>query len=195
MAGVIFSASTALQIGFLGLVVNLPLPNTAGVTISSLVQDRTSDLTQEAAGASRFALIKPLLSGIAVHPVWGQGFGTTITYASKDLRAIQASNGGLYTTFSFEWGYLDLWLKLGALGFAVYVYFLWCIARSGRLAWKVMGSSPERQVVVMGAVLSGVALLVIHATTPYLNHPLGIGWVMLTAAIFNIMQEPEETLS
>lgn len=192
---VIFGASTAVQIGFLGLVVNLPLPNTTGVTISSLVQDRAADLTQEAAGASRFALIKPLFAGIAVHPVWGQGFGTTISYASKDLRALQASNGGLYTTFSFEWGYLDLWLKLGAVGFAVYLYFLWCIARDGRLAWKHMGKSVERQLVVMGTVLSGISLLVIHATTPYLNHPLGIGWIMLTAAIFKIMQQPDQSNS
>lgn len=192
---VLFGISTVLQLAILGLIVNIPLPNTAGVTISSLVQERTSNVTGEDAGASRFALITPLLSGIAVHPIWGQGFGTTISYASKDPRALQSSSGGLYTTFSFEWGYLDLWLKLGGLGLIVYLYFLWSIATQGRLAWKAMGQSTERQLIVIGTALSGMALLVVHVTTPYLNHPLGIGWVMLTAAIFNIMQQPDHNLS
>lgn len=186
----VLGASTALQLGVLGIIVNIPLPNTTNVTISSLVQERTSDVTQEAAGASRFALIKPLMSGIAVHPVWGQGFGTTISYASQDPRALQASNGGLYTTFSFEWGYLDLWLKLGALGLTAYGYFLWSIAKDGQLAWRHMKGSVERQLLVIGTILSGITLLIIHATTPYLNHPLGIGWIMLTAALFKIAQQP-----
>jgi uncharacterized membrane protein len=101
----------------------------------------------------------------------------------------------LYTTFSFEWGYLDLWLKLGALGVVIYAFFLWSIAKQGRRAWKVMGQSTERQLIVMGTALSGISLLIVHATTPYLNHPLGIGWIMLSAAIFTVMQEPEQHIS
>ncbi|MEK7540256.1 MAG: O-antigen ligase family protein, partial [Patescibacteria group bacterium] len=113
LGGVFLGISTALQLGILGAIVNVPLPGTTSVSIASLIEERTSDVTEEAAGASRFALLKPLFTAIAEHPVWGQGFGTTVSYASQDPRAIEASGGGLYTTFAFEWGYLDLWLKLG----------------------------------------------------------------------------------
>lgn len=182
----LLGVSTAGQLGLLGLVVNLPLPGTSSVSISSLVQDRTSDVTAEAAGASRFALLKPLFTAISKHPVWGQGFGTTVSYASKDQRAIEASQGGLYTTFSFEWGYLDLWLKLGLIGLTLYLYLLWIIAKQGWQAWKKKSHTTLEQIVLLGTGISSLVLLAIHATTPYLNHPLGIGWIMLAAIIFSV---------
>lgn len=186
--GILFlGVSTLLQLGILSVIVNIPLPCSSSVSIASLVEDRTSDVTQEAAGASRFALLKPLFTEIAEHPVWGQGFGTTVSYASKDQRAIEASQGGLYTTFSFEWGYLDLWLKLGLLGSVIYAYFLWVIAKQGWQAWKKHGPTPLDQILLLGAGVSSIVLLAIHATTPYLNHPLGIGWIMLAAAIFSVL--------
>lgn len=192
LAGVFVLASSALQLGILSLIVNIPLPGTTSVSIASLVEERTSDVTEEAAGASRFALLKPLFTAISKHPVWGQGFGTTVSYASKDPRALEASGGGLYTTFAFEWGYLDLWLKLGLLGLGIYTYFLWVVAKQGWEAWKKRLADPNDQLLLVGTVISCVVLLAIHATTPYLNHPLGIGFIMLAASIFSILNSHQQ---
>lgn len=188
LLGILFlGVSSILQLGILSLIVNIPLPGSSSVSIASLVEERTSDVTEEAAGASRFALLKPLFTEIAEHPVWGQGFGTTVSYASKDQRAIEASQGGLYTTFSFEWGYLDLWLKLGLIGCGIYIYFLWTAAKQGWQAWKKHSDNQLDHILLLGTGLSSLVLLSIHATTPYLNHPLGIGWIMLAAIIFSVM--------
>lgn len=192
ISGILFCLGSGIQLGALAIIVNIPLPNTTGVSISSLVQDRTSNLTQEDAGASRFALLKPLLARIAEHPVWGRGFGTTVSYQSHDQRAIASSNGGLYTTFSFEWGYLDLWLKLGALGTFLFGIFIWTILRRGWEAWKKT-RTPVDEIVVFGTFLSTIVLLVVHSTTPYLNHPLGIAWLMFAAATFLVFTSPKHT--
>ncbi len=117
------------------------------------------------AAASRSNQIQPLLQAISRHPVIGSGFGTSVTYLSTDPRT-----KGLRTTDAFELGYLDVWLKLGMVGlvlYAVWVLGLW--RRISRTAWSEM------------FLISGMAVSIVHLTTPYLNHPLGLGWLMLTS--------------
>jgi len=117
------------------------------------------------AATSRANQIRPLLKSIGHHPIIGSGFGTTVTYISTDPRA-----PGLRTTSAFELGYLDLWLKLGAVGVAVYAF--WVIG-----LWRRVSRTPWAGFFL----LSGIALVTVHMTTPYLNHPLGLGWLMLTS--------------
>lgn len=117
------------------------------------------------AATSRANQIKPLFTAIAKHPLIGSGFGTTVTYFSTDPRS-----RGVYTTAAFELGYLDLWLKIGFVGlmlYAVWILGLW--RRTSRTPWAGM------------FLVSGLALVVVNLTSPYLNHPLGLGWLMLTS--------------
>jgi len=49
------------------------------------------------------------------------GFGKELTYQSNDPRVLQNHPDGLYTTYAFEWGYLDIALKIGVVGLLVYL--------------------------------------------------------------------------
>jgi hypothetical protein len=122
----------------------------------------------EAAVSSRWNLLPVLREGIARHPVLGSGFGATLTYTSQDPRVVQAT-GGQYTTYAFEWGWLDLWYKLGVFGVAVVLWWLVVIAVRAR----ALGET-ER----LWIWLSLLTLATVHIFTPYLNHPLGIGLLL-----------------
>lgn len=122
--------------------------------------------TSEAADARRNQL-QPLVNAISVHPVIGSGFGRAVTYYSTDPTV-----RGWRTTNAFELGYFDLWLKIGGLGLLL---FGWWVASLWRRSWI----RPLGPAVLFG----GVALVTVHLTTPYLNHPLGLGWMFLTALV------------
>ncbi|MFH1610855.1 MAG: O-antigen ligase family protein [Patescibacteria group bacterium] len=123
-------------------------------------------LTQgEAASSSRINQLKPLIKEIGEHPVIGSGFGTTITYLSDDPRIL-----GDYTTYAFEWGYLDMILKFGILGTLIYLILIFKILK------KLFNIN-------LGFALALIALLIVNIFSPYLNHPLGIGFVILCSSI------------
>jgi len=106
---------------------------------------------------------------ISQAPILGKGFGTTVVYQSSDPRFLEQSADGLYETYAFEWAWLDLWLKLGILGVLIYLWFLIKLIRDA-LSLKQIG-----------VVLCLVALAMVNVFTPYLNHPLGLGALMLIA--------------
>ncbi len=144
----------------------LPLPP-SDASLSSLLKTRIS--TDEDAAASRWHLLPLLWQGIERHPVFGSGFGATITYESRDPRIVQTT-GGKVTTFAFEWGWLDLWYKFGMVILPLLGILLWRIGRSSQRI-----KAPEIGVAVSIGLL---ALTVTHFFTPYLNHPLGIGLIL-----------------
>lgn len=144
----------------------------------ALLGDRTTD-TQEPAAGSRYALLRPLVRAALRHPILGSGFGTTVTYTTKDPHFVDAS-GGLRTTYAFEWGYLDLWLKTGVVGLGVVAVFLFAVFRALRSAWE---RSPSDRWLIVWVFLSILALVLTHALTPYLNHPIGLFLLLLGAAL------------
>ena len=153
--------------------------NTA--SLSSLVEDRLS--SEEQAGLqSRWNLLTPLVNKIVRQPVIGQGFGATVTYESKDPRITKLSNGGKYTTYAFEWGYLDILLKIGLVGLFINGYFIYRVIRLGINAWHK--SAEKDQPLILGFLLAIAALLFTHVTTPYLNHPLGLGLIIFSIILF-----------
>lgn len=125
----------------------------------------------ESALNTRIEQLKPLIPAIINSPIFGYGFGKTLTFKSLDPRVTYVMKDGSYATYAFEWGYLDMVLKFGILGLLAYLYFIWNII--GNLLKKIK----EPQSVWALAIL--VALLAIHIFTPYLNHPLGIGILIL----------------
>lgn len=142
-----------------------PLPHTD----ASLTNAFLARFDQQGAGiTSRWQLLPVLWSGVQTHLVVGSGFGATLTYLSTDPRIIEKT-GGLYTTYAFEWGWLAIWLKLGLLGVGSIAFFFFWFARRA----AVLPVS-ERWLVRSGLI----ALIVIHAFTPYIDHPLGIGLLL-----------------
>ncbi len=123
------------------------------------------------ASASRWKLLPAMWEKIKEQPLLGSGFGATVTYTSRDPRVVQ-STGGVYTTYAFEWGWLEHWIKFGLLGIPLILFVL---IRLGRRIYRSTLPIEQKRVFV----LSLVALAVVHVSTPYLNHPLGFAWLLL----------------
>ena len=154
-----------------------PFPTPVKLSLTSMFGERLTDL-DEAAVQSRWDLLLPLGRAIVKHPVIGSGWGTTVTYKSSDPRAVQLSPNGQFTTYAFEWGYLDIILKIGLAGLFVYLIL---IGKIWRLGWR---SGRSGEIISFGLLLGLAALLATHFFSPYLNHPLGIGYIMLCGVIF-----------
>jgi hypothetical protein len=144
----------------------LPLPASRG-NLADVFLARAD--TGESAAASRWELLPVLDAKIAEAPVFGSGFGATVTYQSKDPRVV-AATGGTYTTYAFEWGWHDMAVKLGFIGVIAYVWVLVSLFR--RLGKR--GARTGQAMIL--------ALASINVFTPYLNHPLGILVLVLAEA-------------
>lgn len=213
IAGII---SLSVVISFALLFVTVKLPPDSNAFSSNLIENRLSGSASEVAGSSRLNQLQPLAKAILKHPVIGSGFGAVITYKSEDLRIKTNLNPeGWYTTYAFEWGYLDILLKLGLLGLIVYLYFIFQIVKCGYKfiiylspeAWKAKGdhlsfnenkkevddkcqmSDDKFKILSIGLIIGLVALLATNIFSPYLNHPLGIGYVLFCAAIISAISK------
>ncbi|MBU1148903.1 O-antigen ligase family protein [Patescibacteria group bacterium] len=180
-------------VGLLFGLANFPFPKTSGSTSASLLKDRAlDDLTSEAAAASRWDLLPILWDKVLEHPIIGSGFGATATYKTSDPRFLESHPDGLYTTFAFEWTYLDIWIKIGIGGLLAYFYLLFRIIHYG---YKLLAKDDANNYLSLGFLTALIALLFLNLTTPYLNHPLGIGFFMLAAASFYLLNQPDGQLN
>ncbi len=160
-----FSASLAVCL--LLLIGTMYLARQHFITLDDLGESRWSNLTSEQASASRVEELKPLWQQILAAPILGSGFGYKLTYQSFDPRQNQKP----YTTFSFEWGYLDMWLKMG-LGFLLALFgFVYATFKKYRQMYYE-AILPDYGFLLLTFALT--FLLLTHLTTPYLNHPLGL---------------------
>lgn len=159
-------------------VINVPLPGF--VFIGDLFSSRASGLKTEAAASTRWNLLPVLAEASAQHPVLGSGLGATVTYISDDPRVREEFPDGRYTTYAFEWGYLDLLLKFGLVGFAALGYFIVSLLKRLYARLKEGGIDHNE---ALGTLTALIALFGTHMFTPYLNHPLGIGWLLIASVV------------
>lgn len=162
--------AVALGFGFIFVCLKFPWPRPtpgAGLDLGSRLE-----IFGEAAASSRWNLLPPLWNAVEKNLVMGAGFGSSVTYISNDPRVRAADKTGNYTTAAFEWGYLDLWLKIGLVGLMVFGWGIYSIFRSGYRKDAFKGAS-------VGVLAGLVAVLGVHIGSPYLNHPLGLGLILL----------------
>lgn len=159
-------------------VVAFPYFNFHGGNLDEGLMERVSGGTGEAALASRWSLLPELWKEIKKYPFSGQGFGASVTYISSDPRVLQNNPSGEYTTSAFEWGYLDIWLKIGLGGLITYLFLLIKIMLDG-----LKKGFSRRQGLYFGLSVAILFLAVTNAFTPYLNHPLGIGLLLLASCL------------
>jgi len=175
-----FSIAVALIIVWTAI--NFPVPETGSLRNLDALSGRMS-LDGDAAISSRWQLWQPLWHKIASEPWLGQGFGTTVRYQSLDPRILAQDPEGWYETFAFEWGWFDLWLKLGLWGVLAYLswlsYLVVKLLRSSEWSW-------------LGATI--IASLVVHYFTPYLNHPLGL-MLLIGAWVIVRLEDRERALA
>lgn len=148
------------------IVVTLIAPATLGRALG-----RTTAVLSEPAAASRWSLLPVLWGAIRTNPIVGYGFGTARTYQTKDPKLIAELGTDQYTTFAFEWGYLEQWFKMGLLGIVAIIGLLVAIGRR-----ILCGNDPA----IRAWLFSGlVAVALVSITSPYLNHPLGLGFLII----------------
>jgi len=170
-----------------------PFPRKTGdLSFMTLFSSRATSFG-DAAASSRWALLPKLMEAGREHPVLGSGLGRSVTYTTSDPRLLADNPTGKYTTSAFEWGYHDLWIKFGLFGLVAYGWFVLRLLK--RLLRNIQGSrltlaksgleqvSKEQTVIYVGLVVAVVALLATNVFSPYLNHPLGIGLLMLVTIL------------
>lgn len=190
LAGLAVVGSTLV----IAAVYSVPFPRKGeAVSFASLLSERAFSLSGEAAANSRWALLPELWRAGWRHPLLGSGLGTTVTYQTSDPRLLADLPTAEYTTYAFEWGYHDLWIKFGLLGLAAYGWLIWRLAR---LWWRELaadraalaeapgGGERQKKAALAAGVLAGLAALVAtNVFSPYFNHPLGIGIFMILGAV------------
>jgi len=170
LAYVAASALGAALIIFIAVKFPFPNPN-AGLSADALAE-RLNLAGDEAALASRWSQLPNLWTEIKEAPLLGQGFGATVSYFSQDPRVLANNPDGWYTTYAFEWAYLDTWLKLGLIGLLSYLLLL-IIVLAGLLRRKE--DDKDISLALGGGLLF---LMIVNIFTPYLNHPLGLGYLL-----------------
>lgn len=157
---------TAVALGVLILILGAE-----GAILYPLLSLRAED-AGGVGGSSRLNQLVPLEIGIRQSPLIGSGFGKEMTYKSTDPRVLAQNSSGWYSTYAFEWGYLDIILKIGLLGLLAYLLLQSRIVQGlGIENWE------------MGALALGlIVILVTNVFSPYLNHPLGIGYLAVLIA-------------
>ncbi len=165
------------SVGLIAAVVKFPYPQPiGGFATTELLSGRASQITGEAGVSSRWTLLPKLWNEIKRAPILGQGFGATVTYKSSDPRVLQSSPIGEYTTYAFEWGWLDIWLKLGFFGIIAYLMLL------GKICIIGLRHNTQNKI-ISGLTLGLVVIAVVSVFSPYMNHPLGIGYLILVSVM------------
>lgn len=167
-----------------GIVLAFPVPPMKTASLFDLFGSRVT--LEEAAVVSRWRLLPMLIKKIAEHPILGSGFGATVTYQTHDPRILKEHSDGRYTTYAFEWGWLEHWVKFGILGIPVMCWILISLGRRLR-------RTNEPLWLRAGAVSSLVALASLHFFTPYLNHPLGFLFIFVGEGIIIAARKLELT--
>ncbi len=154
------------------ILIPIPLRTTTVRSLSDLLSARTLD-TGDAAISSRWNLLPEMVKTIFASPIIGSGFGQTVTFKTDDPRARALSPDGRWTTYAFEWGWADAWLKMGLLGPCALLILLGAMIKGLRPLLAT-----ERKWLGMGFISGMIMLYVTHIFSPYLNHPLGLGFIL-----------------
>lgn len=182
---------TAISFALILFLVKFPYPRPiGGFAAGDIFAERASELTDEAGVSSRWNLLPVLLDKIKEAPLIGSGFGASVSYISDDPRVREKNPDGKYTTSAFEWGWLDIWIKLGLFGFLAYLFLVFGLIQE---AWKSNKyiSGPDQALMVSLAIIL-LSVSAINFFSPYLNHPLGIG--LLLMVFFLLAKAPEGEL-
>lgn len=170
----LLSIITALILIF--IIIKFPYPAQKEAISMNALSERLEFKGDEAALASRWALLPELIESIKKRPILGSGFGTTVSYISQDPRVLENNPDGLYETYAFEWAYLDTCLKIGLLGLiSLLAYLLMILSRLGQAYVRTNNS------LYAALAASLLFLLVVNIFTPYLNHPLGLAFVLMAS--------------
>ncbi len=165
--------SATLALGLIAAIIKFPFPKPGvNFNVAEALTDRAKKITNEAAASSRYALLPELWKEIKENFIFGGGFGQTVSYRTSDPKILENNPDGYYTTYAFEWGWLDVWLKIGLFGGLFYLLFFIKLFKNSLKQNNLPGDV---------FALSLIVLVAVNFFTPYINHPLGIGTFLFVA--------------
>ncbi len=159
--------------GIAGATAMVPLPAKPDISDAAFYQT-SADTDRDVALSSRWELLGPLMEAIWHNPIAGAGFGANVTYITDDPRIRAMNPGGEYTTYRFEWGYQDLWLKMGIFGLLAFGWYFVAMMQAMHYTHKQHG----QKWLMIGLSAGMIMLAVAHVFSPYLNHPIGIAYML-----------------
>ncbi|MBI1908090.1 O-antigen ligase family protein [Candidatus Uhrbacteria bacterium] len=169
-----------LGAGVFWATVVFPFPSHPNLQDAAFYRETESD-DRDLAVSSRWNLLYPMFTAIMEHPVVGAGFGKEVTFISDDPRVRDINPSGEWTTYRFEWGYQDIWLKMGLLGLVAFVWYLVVLSRAFYFSYLRHG----HRWLVTGLYAGVIALFATHVFSPYLNHPIGLGFMLFVLPFFD----------
>lgn len=168
-AGVLMLIASVATLWF---VLAFPFPQARNVSgFGSYLSDRVS--SSDAAISSRWNLLPEMNREITEHTIFGSGFGTIIAFESDDPRVRETYPDGKWRTYAFEWGWHDALIKMGILGPVALLWIGWVMG-----AGLLRGFKKETGWLSIGLFAGLVALYATHVFSPYLNHPIGLGYLL-----------------
>ncbi|MFH1233585.1 MAG: O-antigen ligase family protein [Patescibacteria group bacterium] len=172
-------------------IVKFPYPAPTGdFNTVNLLSNRAGQFAGEAGVSSRWALLPKLWAEIIKSPLIGQGFGAIVTYQTKDPRVLELNPSGEYTTYAFEWGWLDIWLKLGLFGLLAY---LLVIVKILTVAYKLR--QHNQHWLIFSLIIGLLVIAIVSLSSPYFNHPLGICYLMLSSVLIDYFYQHQNSLA
>lgn len=152
-----------------------PFPHTraAGEYLSGVFGERA--IGSDVAVSSRWNLLSPMIELVKEGPVFGNGFGQPVTFITDDPRIRAIHPDGSWTTTSMEWGWLELWIKMGILGPIGFLALFAYVSIAATMMFKT-----EKAWVGVWVIGFSVFLYLTHFFSPYLNHPIGIGLILVS---------------
>lgn len=189
--GVIARRKTALVASFLvagatlWVLISFPFPARPDLSNSPFYRG-DQDNTRALAVSSRWNMLDPMLGAIDEAPILGKGFGKELSYISDDPRIREMTGGtGELTTYRFEWGFLDVWIKMGLFGLMAYVWIFGAMITQVLKNIRTQGmwslSAVRERWLEIGLASGAVMLYATHMFTPYLNHPIGLFFILFVA--------------
>ncbi len=178
IAGLAGKSIASIVIGLLILasIVLFPFPErSSSIDLADALRNRADS---DVAVSSRWKLLEPMLATIAEAPLLGSGFGKTVTFKTDDPRVRASSPDGTWETYSMEWGWLELWIKMGIFGPLGFLFLAAFLVQA-----FIVQLSTEHRWLAVGFLTSITFLYGTHVFSPYLNHPIGLGF-LLFAYIF-----------
>ena len=131
---------------------------------------------KETSSLTRMTILPVLIKKIWQQPIFGQGLGSTVSY--NDLLT-----GEEKSTFHLDWGYLEIWVELGLFGLISYVLILFYIFYQGWEKIKELKRHVFKKRLIIGLLAGLAGLIIATLTGPFLFHPLGIFYLVLTTVI------------
>ncbi|MBI4592187.1 O-antigen ligase family protein [Candidatus Uhrbacteria bacterium] len=166
--------TAVMGVTFLFVVALFPIPDpslASGSLVDSL-KDRTTE-TGDAGISSRWKLLTPMLNTIFESPLVGHGFGKAVTFETDDPRIRAINPNGTWSTTSMEWGWFELWIKMGILGPLAFLYAAY------ELIKRLWAYRSTEQAWIGLALVTGIVFIYgTHFFSPYLNHPIGLGYLL-----------------